>query len=259
MSLYSWHHCFWNISWTQIPPGTLKHVLFLFLKLLSFAKPLLSGFGLGRMTEDSSIWAIKVSAMGSDRAGLVCDRFCELRRVHNCTWVLALSSWHTNKAAIYMTDVTFQACHWSVIHSNTGVVLLMCDSQLICAQDTDEKRTRRREKWVRWARNKVKGKTEKYTWTQFTFSYTSLASLERSGVQCDITYYFSIHPLWLRYRNGEQGAERQDYCEPNQEIEKCDEGRQLAGRQSGGVWMKEILQSEKQMDKMDGSLVAITE
>lgn len=159
-----------------------------------------------------------------------------------------------------MTDLTFQACHWSVIHSNTRVVLLMDDGQLLCAQDTGEKRTRRREKRGRWARNKVKRKTErKNTWTRFTFSHTSPASHERSAVPGDITYYFSIRPLWLRYRNGEQRSERQDYCEPNQEIEKCDKGRRLAGRQSGAAWMKEILQSEKQMDKMDGSLAALTE
>lgn len=69
-----------------------------------------------------------------------------------------------------------------------GVVLLMGDGQLVCAQDTDEKEP--------GARNKVETKTEKKNmWTRFTFSHTSPASLERSAVQCDITYYFSIRPL----------------------------------------------------------------
>lgn len=103
---------------------------------------------------------------------------------------------------------------------------------------------------------KTAKKKTQYTQTQLTLFLHKPPFQEWSALQCDIIYYFSIRPQWLKYRNGEQECERQDYCEPNQEIEKCDRGGRLAERKSGGVWMKEILQGKKQID---GSVVGITE
>lgn len=110
---------------------------------------------------------------------------------------------------------------------------------------------RKGEKCVKEARNKEKGSKER---NPLRILLHKLPSLQLSALQCDITYYFYHHPQRMRYRNVVQESERQDdweRWEPNQKRnEKRDRGERLAERKSGGVWMKEIPRSKKQMDKL---------
>lgn len=119
-----------------------------------------------------------------------------------------------------------------------------------------EKEAEGEKKCVREARHKARrqqGRRQEKTpiHTDPTHIVPTQAPLFKSEVHCSVILHiisqFALSDWYIEMVNRNV---RQDYCEPNQEIEKCDRGARLAERKSGGVWMKEILQGKKQMDKL---------